>query len=278
MPSPTPETTEDIAVCTNCESAYRGQRAGTACNNCGAPVESMPCPVDLSREPEYIGMMAFLKPLADAVTESFEDGNLLREAGGPSLDERFTGQTVCGWCGRQYDSRPSSPNCTECGGVLPMPPDGDAGPPPPAPPRRLPRKFYYQLYVKQNVGGIVGLVCLLISLPLMLAPLFGIPLFLIGLVIAYSNFATARRRRIALSNGVPVLGRIESVKRIGGKNTNHGSVMHQVFFRFDLPGRPLLGMKHTYDPAITEHFIGQPVWVVYVRRSPKHYALWPPLA
>ena len=118
-----------------------------------------------------------------------------------------------------------------------------------------------------------------ISLPLLLVPNVGIALFLFGLLMAYSNFASANRRRVALSQGVPLLGRIECVQRIGEEDAKgRGSFLYRVYFRFDANDQPLMGMKYTYDPAITNHFIGQPIWVVYLPRQPKYYGIWPPLA
>jgi hypothetical protein len=131
------------------------------------------------------------------------------------------------------------------------------------------------LYVKQNVGGIVGIIFMLLSVPFLLC---GIPSFLFGLFIAWYNFGTAYRRQRALQRGVPVPGRIESVDRFGKEDTGHGSILYRVYYRFDAEGQAYLGLKWTYDPAIKNHFTGEPIWVVHVPRRPKYYAIWPPLA
>ena len=269
---------EGIVSCDNCASVYRAHRAGSNCLNCGATLSAVKSPVDLSRTPKYIGVFAFLKPLADSVESGMKAQNLLQPSGAASLAERVEGAVRCGWCLNDFSKRPDSPNCESCGGVLPLPPGSDPGAPPVAPPRKLPKAFFYQLYVKQNVGGLIGLGLMLIGLPLTCF-IIGIPLLLVGIVIAYSNFATAFRRHIALSRGVPIPGRIESVQRLGDKRASgHGSVLYRVFFRFDIGDRALLGMKYTYDPAITSHFVGEPIWIVHLPRRPKYYAIWPPLA
>ena len=64
--------------------------------------------------------------------------------------------------------------------------------------------------------------------------------------------------------------RIESVQHIGRQeDSGHGSVLYRVFFRFDTRDEGLMGMKYTYDPAITKRFIGEPIWVVYLPRRPR---------
>ena len=265
--------------CPACGSVYTPDQAKPNCVNCGAELPLLIPAAGAGRKRTYIGVLSSLKPLADLVVPYLKREEMLQDAGGPSLKDRVEGHVICGWCGRRYDARPESPNCKSCGGVLRLPMGSEPGPSPPRPPRNLPKGFVFNLYVKQNIGGIVGLVCMIISLPLLLIPLIGIPLFLFGLIVAYSNFATANRRRIALSQGVGVLGKIESVQRIGDKDAQaHGSVLYQVYYRFDVGDVPVQGMNYSYDPAITNHFIGQPIWVVYVPRRPKFHSIWPPLA
>ncbi|MCA9248478.1 MAG: hypothetical protein KDA42_15240 [Planctomycetales bacterium] len=273
-------TSSTVVRCENCDSAFQAMPAGGRCTNCGAPLVASTHRFDESRQPKHLGVLAFLQPLAQSVEQGYRDQNMLRNEGGPSLAERAAGPVMCGWCRYRYDARPASPNCAMCGGVLPHPPGHDPGPPPPGARRTLPAAFYWQLYIKQNVGGIFGLGMTFVALPiLLLAPLIGLPVLLLGLLIAWSNFLTAFRRHVALAWGQPVAGRIESVNRFGkGKATNHGSVLYRVYFRFDIGSHAFLGMKYTYDPAITHHFVGEPIWVVSLPRRPKYYAIWPPLA
>ena len=204
-----------VSACPSCGSVYRFRPELTDCANCGAVLDQGITPIDLSREPKFIGVMGFLKPVADSVMSSMRDENLLCDAGGPSLAERLDGPVACGWCGQQYKTRPESPNCAACGGVLPIPPGGDPGAPPPNAPRKLPVSFLFNLYGRQNVGGIVGLICILVGIPCVLIPFIGLPLILFGVIVTYSNFATACRRHAALTRGTHRPGRLESVTRIG---------------------------------------------------------------
>jgi len=205
---------------------------------------------------------------------------VMRDAGEPSLKDQVEGHVTCGWCSTRYESRPDSANCESCGGVLPMPPGNDPGPEPPPAPRQLPRQFTRNLFGKQNLGGWIGMAGVVISLPLViLATCVGVPMLLISLLTAVSNFIAAYRRCVALRHGQPVLGKVESVHQFGERESkHHGSTMYRVYFRFEVNGEPLQGMKYTYDDAILNHFVGMPIWVVYLANKPKYCAIWPPLA
>ncbi len=269
--------TSGTVTCANCESVYRLAEAGDACVNCGAPLATSAW-LDTSVEPTYLGVLSFLKPVNDLVTKAYEGTDMLAEAGGRTLQERVSGPVMCGWCRQQYEARPASPNCASCGGVLPKPPGAEAGDPPPRPPRRLPSQFFLQLYVKQNFGGLIGLALIVLGIPSLYFPLVGVPMLLLGAVIAYSNFVTARRRHVALARGAAARGQIERVERWGDKSQGGYSQMYRVWFRFESGGRPYTGMKYTYDPSITNHFEHEPIWVVCLPGSPKYHDIWPPLA
>lgn len=99
---------------------------------------------------------------------------------------------------------------------------------------------------------------------------------LIGLALS-SNFWMAYNRHRGLRRGTATLGKIESVHRYG--NNERGSVpMYRVYFRFEANGEPVRSVKFTYDPAVTNHFVGEPVWVVYLPSKPSCCDIWPPLA
>lgn len=269
---------EGIASCQSCGSVYRASQAPPVCRNCQGELSDPVCPVDLSRTPRYVVPLAFTKPLADKIEAQMARDNLLEPAGSATLAEQMQGPVRCGWCGTDHPQRPESPNCPTCGGVLPLPPGSDPGAPPPTAPRRLPRGFRRRLYLKQNLAGWFGVILVLISIPLSFV-LIGIPLFLLGLVQTWFGFATAWRQHRALVRGVPVPGRIESVVRFGDrKSTGHGSTLYRVFFRFDAGDEGIVGLKWSYDPAITRHFIGEPIWVVAIPGKPHYFGIWPPLA
>ena len=122
-------------VCTSCDAVYRIADRQLSCGNCNSPLE-------LAREADGrprrdVGTYAFLKPLGDMATAHMKSVGLMIESGGPSLKEQIEGSVTCGWCGKEYETRPDSPNCLACGGVLPLPPSVEPGPRPPSPPRKL---------------------------------------------------------------------------------------------------------------------------------------------
>ena len=275
---PNADTIETIVSCGNCGSVYRASQAPPECRNCNGELSEPVSPVDLSRKPRYVGSFAFLKPVAEKMEAQMTKDNMLKPAGSATLAEQMEGPVRCGWCRTHLDQRPGSPNCPSCGGVLPLPPGSDPGPPPAAGPRKLPKGFKTRLYGKQNLSGWVGVIIVLISFPMMLV-LIGFPLFILGLIQAWYGFNTAYRQQRALTHGEPILGRIESVVRFGPeKPGNHGETLYRVYVRFDTDKEGLLGLKWTYDPAITKHFLGEPVWVVANPKKPQYYAIWPPLA
>ncbi len=262
--------------CPSCHGVYRVQDRRLACENCGTPVALVEdLPEGKSRR--AIGSFAYMKSVADNVDKSMAATGMMVNAGSSSARQRTEGHVSCSWCGRHYDSRPESPNCESCGGVLPMPIGFNPGPAPPAAPRRLPSGFRWRIYVTQNLGGTIGLIALAISMPLCcLAFPLGVVLFLCGGATAYSNYLMKIRRCHALKNGTRVLGKIEAVHRYG--NPKDGKPLYRVYFRFDAEGEPVRGMKFTYDPAIEEHFVGEPVWIVYMPRKLTCYDTYPPFA
>jgi hypothetical protein len=267
----------EVAVeCTYCDSVYRITDRRLTCANCGAALKLSE---DMTgyKEIRYAGSFAALRPFANLVDEHMRSVQLLREGSGLSAEERFEGRVVCGWCRHQYDHRPDGPNCTNCGGVLPLPPSLERGPAPPATPRTLPAKFRYRIYYKQNHGGIIGLLCIVAAIPLIcLTGLIGLLIFLFGSFAAYSNFLIAHRRVMALRQGVATPGWIESVYLYG--SADQSKPMFRVNFRFQLNDEMVRGLVYTYDPQITKHFVGQPVWVVYLPSKPACHDNWPPLA
>lgn len=276
---------EGIVSCGACGSVYRSSQAPAACRNCQGPLSEPYSPVDLTLTPRYVGVLSFLKPLGEDIETSLEKNNQLQAAGSADFVEQMEGPVTCGWCGTRHNQRPGSPNCPTCGGVLPLPPGSDPGSPPPAPPRQLPSGFRRRLYFKQNLSGWYGLLFMILSVPVMyfllgnVWILAGLGFFSLGLLLAYSGFVTAYRTHRAMARGIPIPGRIESVVRIGPeKAAHHGSTNYRAFMRFDSGGEALLGIKTTYDAAITKHFPGEPIWIVSIPRKPQYHAIWPPLA
>ncbi len=95
----------------------------------------------------------------------------------------------------------------------------------------------------------------------------------LGLAVGYVAFVRRFRRYLALRHGRAVLGRIETV-HVAKSHGKHR--LYRVYYRFDIEQRPVRGVKWTYCPTISNHFVGEPVWVVYLDRHPKCNDLWPP--
>ena len=267
---------QGAVVCTSCGSVYQIEDHRLSCGNCNAPLELRE-EEGLSKPRRDVTSFGFLKPIADMANAHLKSVGMMVEAGGPSLKKQVEGEVTCGWCAQHYSQRPTSPNCPSCGGVLPLPPSADPGPEPPSTPRQLPKDFSYRIYFKQNLGGWIGVGTIVASLVLFcfIFP-FSILTLLFGWAAAHSNFLTAYRRVLALRRGKAVLGKIESVHLYG--EPRDSKPMFRVYYRFDINGEPVRAMKYTYDKAILNHFVGEPVWVVYLPSKPACNDVWPPLA
>ena len=264
---------EGAIECPTCNSIYQVDQRPEKCENCGAVLPDAP----QDREHRNLAVGKGLKNVVDGVDEAWKNSGMMKEVGQPSLKEQVEGSVICGWCGTKYDRRPDDPNCSTCAGPLPLPPSADPGPAPPPAPRQLPKSFKHRLFVKQNLGGMIGLGMVVLSIPLCCMVIVSVPLFAVGAIIGGWNFLIARRRYVALQKGTHVLGKIETIKQYG-KGEGGYETMYQVYFRFEANGNPVKGMKYTYDESIKNHFIGEPVWVVYMPKNPKCCAIWPPLA
>ena len=268
------EQVRGTTKCPACESVFRVDQQLVSCRNCGKPlVLDDVLPVGSQRR--SVGTMAFLKGVADIADSSMHASGLMRDTGSASAGQRSAGPVTCSWCSAHFNQRPESPNCLQCGGVLPSPPGFDPGPQPPASPRKLPKSFFWRLFVKQNRGAMFGLALMLIGIPF-LCMVVGIPMMLFGAFLSGGNTLVAWRRWSALRHGDSTLGKIEAVHQFG--DAKDSKPMYRIYFRFDAEGEHLRGLKYTYDPEIENHFVGEPVWIVYLPRNLNCYNTWPPLA
>ena len=267
---------QGAVVCTSCDSVYQIDDRRLSCKNCNAPL-TLAEEQGLAQPRRDVTSFGFLKPLANLANQHLKSVGMMIEAGGPSLKKQVAGEVTCGWCTKHYGQRPASPNCDTCGGVLPLPPSAELGPEPPPVPRHLPKGFSYRIYIKQNLGAWIGLGTIVVSLALFcfIFP-FSILTLLFGWAAAHSNFLTAYRRVLALRRGKAVPGKIESVHLYG--EPSNGVPMFRVYYRFEVNGEPVRAMKYTYDKAILSHFVGEPVWVVYLTSKLSCNDVWPPLA
>jgi hypothetical protein len=266
-------------ICTSCESLYQVADKRLSCENCGHSLMLAEAPRDAERLNLALPKFSLAGKLADAADRQIQSQGLLFESGGESLREQMEGHVSCGWCGVHYDERPTDPNCTTCGGVLPPPPSLDLGDPPPVTPRVLPRQFLMRLYGRYAISAWIGVVMMVSAIAIAVmseSALTALVLFLVGLALS-SNFWIARKRHRGLKDGIPTEGKIESVHRYGEQQKG-SAPMYRVYFRFEANGEPVRSMKFTYDSAVVNHFVGEPVWVVYLPSEPVCCDIWPPLA
>ncbi len=118
-------------------------------------------------------------------------------------------------------------------------------------------------------------VCSILCCPFLIITL---PCFVMGTLGLVHGMLKACRRRAALARGMPVLGKIEYVEHFGTAFLAHHNQQFRVTFRFEAEGEPLQGVFETTDMAITKHYTGEPIWVVFLPHRPHIHATWPPFA
>ena len=259
--------------CPGCGTVYKLDHAPTNCRNCGTALDSAPVEPEIDRQD-----VSFVMPWMERWSESiWRRRGMLHEVGRPSLKQQVEAHVTCGWCRTRYETRPDMHDCRKCGGTLPMPPGNDPGPKPPLTARNLPAGFATNLLLWKNTSLkhalmlIAGSVICCIAFPI---------LFPCGVAGVVYSLIVARRQHAAYTHGVVVRGQIERVQRISDQSEPQPDVTetHRVFFRFDANGKPVRGMFYSWDPAITNHFAGEPVWVVHLPGRPHVCAIWPPFA
>ena len=103
--------------------------------------------------------------------------------------------------------------------------------------------------------------------------LFGSLMLAAGFGLGYLAFARRLRRYVALRYGRAVPGRIETVH---ATRSDSSLVPCRIYYRFDIGVRPARNVKWSIGYVISNHFVGEPVWVVYHNRHPICNDLWPP--
>jgi hypothetical protein len=229
--------------------------------------------------------------IASAVREASAQAE--RHIGRPSLEEQMAGPVTCGWCHTTYPERPDTTNCRNCGGTLPLPSGPDRGPQPPPPPRTLPKIFLFDLFVRRNYGGWIGIPFMAFPLVILTVVLlaengpsggefaglffFLSIFFVVGGLISFFGFRQAFRRKKALSQGVARPGFIDIVTRDRTTSVNDEHP-YLVKYSFEVDGTPQEGSKSTFNQQVLAHYPGEPIWVVAVPGQPSCNAIWPPVA
>lgn len=270
---------QGAVICTSCESLYQIADKRLSCENCGHSLVLTEASDNLERRNLAVPKSSLVGKLANAADQQIKSQGQLFDSGGESLRQQMEGHIACGWCGTHYDERPTDPNCTTCGGVLPSPPGLNLGDPPPKTPRSLPSQFLMRLYGRYAISAWVGVLLIVSAAVLAVTSELGLitlALFLIGCALS-SNFWIARKRHRGLKGGLPTKGKIESVHRYG-EQAKGSTPMYRVYFRFEANGEPVRSMKFTYDSTVVNHFVGEPIWVVYLPSEPACCDVWPPLA
>jgi len=122
---------------------------------------------------------------------------------------------TCPWCGTNYTS--FQPNCDNCGGSLPLPPEmaptpsARSLPAPSPPPREVPRRALWHIMSSDAsailglILSLFGLVFTLISIPVAVSAILGLIFSLFGLVFALISMPL-EVSLVTASVGLPFLG------------------------------------------------------------------------
>lgn len=186
---------------------------------------------------------------------------------------------TCGWCNTKIPPPVAVTNCPNCGGTLPAVASAERGEAPPPPPRELPKEFVQRLIFWKNVEVILGVIFLAIGI-VMAIPSCGITLLLalLGGFIFWHGYSKASNRIEGLRKGIAAEGEIIWAGRDTSTSINNEHP-YKVNFRFHgQDGKVYDGSKTSWDPQMSGHFEGEPIWVVYVPADPAKCCIWPPLA
>lgn len=188
---------------------------------------------------------------------------------------------TCGWCGTNYLVWQS--HCRSCGGALPPPAGMDAGPPPPAAPRKLPEGFTTRtvfnpmMLLGLGFTGVGGLMTGFFVSVKSWAALFPGFFLLGGIGMIKQGIVHAVRTLDAFRNGTAVLGKIATVE-IELDTQSAGQKPWIIIYAFELDGQIHEGKLTTLDSSIAEQFRKhQPVWVLAVKGNPARNTLYPPV-
>ena len=200
---------------------------------------------------------------------------------------------TCPWCGTSFLS--FKPNCTNCGGPMPLPaPQRPSGapilPPPPAPPRPISDRYVWKLVLVDGwaiagfVFGLLGAIFSVIGLALTLGVItafVGIPFALLGLVflgggvaLAFWRYTEKQKIVNVLKWGSAALGVINAVEQNYTVRINQRHPW-QIDYQFQSGGQTLNGQVSTLSQPGPQFQPGQQVYVLYMPGEPQLNALYP---
>jgi membrane protein implicated in regulation of membrane protease activity len=201
---------------------------------------------------------------------------------------------TCPWCGTNYTS--FQPNCDNCGGSLPLPPEtaptpsAASLPAPPPTPRNVPQRAVWHILfsdawaVSSLIFLLLGLIFTVVGIPLtvsLVAAFVGIPFAGIGLLFLCGGLAIlAWRYRVSdrivdlLREGDAVVGEIVSVVQNYHVRVN-GRYPWTVEYDYEVDGA-LYGGKVTTlsQPDLSQH-PGSPVYILFMRDDPAQSTIYP---
>jgi hypothetical protein len=219
-------------------------------------------------------------------------------------------QITCPWCGTNYTE--FIPNCKNCGGSLPLPPEKLPPAPavglpellqsilsqpdlaplrPPMPPRQVPRNYTGRLlgedawFIVALVFSILGVVFAPLGIGLMLplvTAFVGIPFLGMGVLflgggigVLIWRIQTVQRRVAVLKDGETALGEINDVHMNSQVQINGRSPW--VFqYTFEVNGQSYNGKLSTLSYPDMRLQAGRPAYILYQKDDPSINLLYPP--
>jgi len=201
---------------------------------------------------------------------------------------------TCPWCGTNYTS--FQPNCDNCGGSLPLPPEMAPSPPakslvsPPPPPRHVPRQALWHIMfsdgwaISASIFSLLGLVFVVVGVPLtvsLVAALVGLPFLGLGLVFLAGGIAilvwryqTAQETVEVLREGEAVVGEIVSVIQNYQVRVN-GRYPWTVKYDYEVDGRLYGGKVTTLSRPDLSQEPGTPAYVLFMPDDPGQSTIYP---
>jgi membrane protein implicated in regulation of membrane protease activity len=201
---------------------------------------------------------------------------------------------TCPWCGTNYTS--FQPNCDNCGGSLPLPPETAPAPSsralsaPPPPPRNVPSRAVWHILsgdawaVSALIFALLGFIFTAVGVPMtvsMVAAFVGLPFTALGLLFLGGGLAIlVWRYRVSdrtvelLRAGEATLGEIVSVVQNYSVRVN-GRYPWTVEYDYEVDGDLYSGKVTTLSQPDLSQQPGSPVYVLFTRDDPAQSTIYP---
>lgn len=180
----------------------------------------------------------------------------------------MTREVQCPWC-RSRNRGLDNEHCDSCGGALPAMEGSDRGPPPPDPPRRLPRGYKKRVRFA-NPTFWIGFMFVVVFFWAVIFPIIGVFLLRAGI-------RAVRPKLRALELGRHAPGEITSVDKDTSVSDSKGRHPWKIAYAYQVDGHARQGWEHAYDAIHGRMQPGDRFWVVHGPDTPDQSALWPPV-